>query len=101
MPPVIRSEQAEQDVADILAYLGERNPDAADRLAEAIDARCARIANFPEIGRSRDDLAPGLRSVVIDRYVLFYRASEEAISMVRVLHGARDIDRIMRASDPE
>jgi len=53
---------------------------------------------FPLLGRAREELAPGLRSVAIERYVLFYRVSETAVTIVRILHGARDINRIMKGN---
>jgi toxin ParE1/3/4 len=43
------------------------------------------------MGRARDDLAPGLRSVVAGKYLVFFRASDAAIEVLRVIHGARDI----------
>jgi plasmid stabilization system protein ParE len=41
MPPVVRTEQAEDDLTAILEYLDERNPSAAERLATAINGRRA------------------------------------------------------------
>ena len=43
------------------------------------------------LGRSREDLAPGLRSLPLGRYVIFYQVISDAIAIVRVLHGARDL----------
>jgi toxin ParE1/3/4 len=99
MPPVVRTEQAEADLAAILEYLDERSPAAADRLAAAIDHRCELLGQLPQMGRLRDDLMPGLRSIVIERYVLFYRSSPSAVEVLRILHGSRDVDSIMRADD--
>jgi len=42
--------------------------------------------------RCRDELAPGLRSLPVGNYVVFYRGREGGIEVIRVLHGARDID---------
>ena len=45
------------------------------------------------MGRSREDLRPDLRSVIVDRYVIYYRVvGEERIEAVRLLHSARDIE---------
>jgi toxin ParE1/3/4 len=96
MLPVVRTDQAETDLAEIFDYLDEHNTQAAERLAEAIDERCRLLSQFPEMGRSREELAPGLRSVVIEPYVLFYRVTATAVEVLRILHGARDIDTIMR-----
>lgn len=96
MLPVVRTEQAETDLADILGGLDERNPRTAERLAAAIDARCNFLGQFPQAGRTREELAPGLRSIVIDHYIVFYRVTPSSVEVLRVLHGARDIDTIMK-----
>jgi toxin ParE1/3/4 len=46
------------------------------------------------IGRSRDELAPGMRSFPVGRYVVFYLPLDDGIDVVRVLHGARDIETV-------
>ena len=48
------------------------------------------------MGRTREELRPGLRSIVIEQYVLFYRATATAVEVHRILHGARDIDTTMK-----
>jgi toxin ParE1/3/4 len=46
------------------------------------------------MGRARDDLAPGLRSLVVQsKYLIFYRVLDKKVQVMRILHGARDIDR--------
>ena len=45
------------------------------------------------MGRSREELGPGLRSFGVGRYVIYYRVlGEEHIEAVRFLHSARDIE---------
>ncbi len=44
------------------------------------------------MGRRREELAPALRSFPAGNYVIFYRPVREAIQIIRVLHGARDIE---------
>ena len=84
---------------EILAYLEERSPAAAQRLAAAIDAQCELLSHVPLKGRPRDDLASGLRSVVVEKYLLFYRVTDAAVLVLRILHGRRDIDSIMKDDD--
>lgn len=91
MRAIIRTPQAEQDTDDILDRLSARNPATAARFAAEVAARCALLAGQPNMGRPRDDLSPGLRSVVIDRHILFYRATDDAVTVVRILHGSQDI----------
>jgi toxin ParE1/3/4 len=96
MLQVIRSELAERDLEAILDHLDERSPRAAERLAARIDEKCRLLGEFPGMGRAREELARGLRSVVVEQYVVFYRVAPEAVQIVRILHGKRDIDTIMK-----
>jgi toxin ParE1/3/4 len=101
MPQVIRTGQAERDLEEILAYLDARSHSAAERLATAIDERSRLLGEFPGMGRSRDELLPGVRSIAIGRYVLFYRVTQNAVEVLRILHGARDLEAIMKAEGPQ
>jgi toxin ParE1/3/4 len=96
MLSVVRTDQAETDLAEILDYLEERSPQAAERLATAIDDRCGLLSQLPLLGRTREELGSGLRSVVVEQYVLFYRVTAIAVEILRILHGARDIDTMMK-----
>jgi toxin ParE1/3/4 len=96
MLSVVRTDQAETDLAEILDYAEERSPQVAERLARVIDDTCTLLSQLPLMGRTREELSPGLRSVVIEQYVLFYRATATAVEVVRILHGARDIATIMK-----
>jgi toxin ParE1/3/4 len=60
-------------------------------LIHVIVSRFVKLANLPDLGRLRRDLAPHLRSHPIGRYVIFYRSTNHGIEIVRVLHGARDL----------
>ena len=46
---------------------------------------------MPEMGRSREELAPGLRSVTAGNYLLFYQPIDDGILVIRVAHGSRDL----------
>jgi plasmid stabilization system protein ParE len=60
MLPVIRTDRAEADLDDILNYLDALSPPAAERFAAKVDQRSAQLGHFPELGRLREELAPGL-----------------------------------------
>jgi toxin ParE1/3/4 len=44
------------------------------------------------MGRKRDDLAKGLRSFPVGKYLIFYHLVKGDIEIARVLHGSRNID---------
>jgi toxin ParE1/3/4 len=53
------------------------------------------------MGRARDELSPGLRSMPFGRHVIFYETMADGIDVVRVLHSARDIDAAFEKDSPE
>lgn len=91
MASVRRSALAERDLLEIWSFIARDNPGAADRFLDLVGEKCELLANSPEIGRRRDDLAPSLRSFPVGRYVIFYRPAERGIQVVRVLSAYRDI----------
>ncbi len=95
MPRLRLSETAEFDLIDIWDYVARDNPRAADRYIDAVYAHCRELAESPTVGRLRPDLAPGLRSSPFRSHVVFYEVSDDAVDVVRVLHGARDIPVIL------
>ena len=76
---------------DIWTYIARENPAAADRLLDRIDAKCRLLAENPRLGPDRSDIRPGLRYFIVGRYVILYRAVEDGVEIVRVVHGARDL----------
>ncbi len=83
--------QARRDVDDIWDYVAVEDREAASRLIESIYTTSRRLADFPESGPARPDIAPGVRSVIVGRYLLLYRVGGSSVEVVRVLHSARDI----------
>jgi toxin ParE1/3/4 len=66
----------------------------ADRFAARIDKTFRLLARRPGIGRARPELYSDLRSFVIGKYVTFYLPLKKGIDVIRVLHGARDIETV-------
>jgi len=89
---VTRRPQAELDILDIWVYVAADSVVAADRWLDGLDEKMRLWATQPLMGRARDELAPGLRSLAFGRYVVFYEALADGIDVVRVLHSSRDID---------
>ena len=64
----------------------KRARDFLEGLIEAIE----RLAEFPEMGRTREAFAPGLRSIRHRGYVVFYVLEADAPVIVAVLHERRN-----------
>ena len=84
--------QAEVDILEIWEFIAGDNVAAADKWVDDLDEKMALWATQPMMGRARDELAPGIRSLAFGRYVVFFAPLPDGIDVVRVLHGARDID---------
>ncbi|TWT99176.1 Toxin ParE1 [Botrimarina colliarenosi] len=94
MLPVFHSPRAERDLDAISLHIGEQSPLAAWRLLEAIDDTMRLVAVFPSIGEAVDHLGPGVRRITTGPYLIFFRTSKDAVELVRVLHGSRDIQHL-------
>ncbi len=93
MPQVIQSPEFRQDTDEAWDYFAEDDQDYAERFIRQIADRLMLLARFPHMGRSREELRPGLRSFGVGRYVIYYRVlGEEHMEAVRLLHSARDIE---------
>lgn len=77
---------------EIWAYIAEDSLVEADRWVDRLDERLTLWATQPMMGRSRDELATGIRSFAFGRYVVFFQPLKDGIDVVRVLHSSRDID---------
>jgi toxin ParE1/3/4 len=84
-------------------YVEKANAEVAWRFQSALDESLNRLAIHPELGRLRHfrhpDLA-GIRSFRVDRpfgnLLIFYRASDDTLQVIRLMHGARDLSRRLR-----
>jgi len=88
------SAAAKEDLKEIKNYMTRFSLGAAMRFLDAFEEKSRLLAAFPEMGRIRDELAPNLRSLPIDKYVIMYRSIENGIQVERVLSGYRDFEDI-------
>lgn len=101
MAVVRRSSRAESDLESILDDLDQKNPAVAERYATEFELKGRALAQFPELGRARPEIAPNLRSTLVSPYVVFYRIAGDEVQIVRILHGRQDLRSILRAEDGE
>lgn len=93
MSRVLFSNRALADLDGVWDFIAEDNIRAADETVQKISDRCLSYANQPKLGERRPEIGSDLRSFSVGRYVIYYHATTEGIEVVRVLHGARDVDR--------
>jgi plasmid stabilization system protein ParE len=88
---LIVSPRAFRDTERIKAYLLERNPVAASRVARELEITIDRIMQFPESGQ--DQTKAGVKRAVERRFghLIFYRYSESnaLVEIITIRHGRR------------
>jgi toxin ParE1/3/4 len=68
------------------------NEKQADRYLRDLNAKLVKLKLNPNLGRARDELRPGYRSLAINRHVVYYTVEEPVVRIIRVLHGRMDPD---------
>ena len=65
---------AEGDLIDLWRAIAPDGWSRADDVVDRIKARCDALADLPDAGRPRSELAKGLRSIpTVGPYIAFYR----------------------------
>ena len=92
--------QAREDLDGIWWSIAKDNPDAADRVEAEILATCSRLARYPRIGTRRQDITIlPVRFWTVTRfpnYVVVYRPETAPLNVVAILHGKRDIHKVLK-----
>jgi toxin ParE1/3/4 len=101
MPGLVVAPEARHDLREIRDHIARDNPKAARRVVTRLRGVARLLAGAPAMGRARPELGAHIRSFVADRYVLFYRPLRRAagIEVVRVVHGASDLDAIFSGNE--
>lgn len=88
----MRRPLARTDILEIWDFIADDSVAAAGRWVDRLDDQFRLLATQPMMGRAREELSPGVRSFPFGRYVVFYVPIDDGIDVVRLLHGACDID---------
>ena len=93
---------ADRDLDEQADYLARKAGLAtALRFFEATAATFETLVRMPGMGERRESQVPRLAGLRVSRvtgfenHLVFYRPAEGGIEIVRVLHGARDIDSVL------
>jgi len=90
------TQTAQLDLFEIQDYLNDQSPTAARHVLEGIIAALEDIGESPGHGHLRDDLTDrDLRFKTVFRYQIIYRPDTRPVQIIRVLHGHRDVGRML------
>ena len=91
------SREAERDLEEIFVYWAKRTSlEVADRLIDSIAERFWLLGEYPDAGKSAEDIAPGVKCFPAGKYLIYYRKSGRRAEMLHVFHGAQDRSRAFR-----
>jgi toxin ParE1/3/4 len=83
---------AQRDLDRIHDQISADKPAAALRWVERTRKLFKFLAKNTGVGETRDEIGPGIRSFSHGSYVILFRATTDALEIVRVVHGRRDIE---------
>lgn len=100
MSRVVRSRKAEREIVEIGIWIGKESPAASRRFVVAAERAFALLADMPELGGVCELENPALADLRVwsikgfPKYLILYRPLPDGIEVVRVVYGARDLERL-------
>lgn len=104
MARLLIREQAWSDLEELGAFIAKDNPAAAAEVVRELRRSFELLARMPQLGRAvrniktTEELRMWL-SPAFPNYLIFYCEFLGGVEIVRVLHGARDIQRILESDN--
>ena len=104
---ILLHETARLDINDIADYIARDSLAAADRFVDAVGDAFERLAEMPGMGVRREFNNPRLAGMRMwpvtgfSKHLIFYRATETRLEVIRVLHGSRDLETLFASFEPE
>jgi toxin ParE1/3/4 len=89
------ADPAKRDVKEIKDYIAADNREAAKRLVRALTEKFAFLSQNPTLFAPQVAYG-GLRKCGLGNYLIFYRSVKGGIQIMRVLHGARDLQKLLK-----
>ncbi|MBY8337279.1 type II toxin-antitoxin system RelE/ParE family toxin [Alteriqipengyuania sp. NZ-12B] len=88
--------EAEQDLLAIAEFIGEDNPDRAADYIEEIIGFCTELEDRPLAYRLRHEWGQAVRAARYGSYLVIYECPDDAVLILRILRGRRDVGSILR-----
>lgn len=97
MSRYLLSEEARTDLREVKNYIAEDSIESSRRVVSEFRRAFRQLVKMPGMGHSRGDLtrAP-VRFWRLRSYLIIYRPETQPLEIVAVLHGKRNVKRILR-----
>jgi len=89
---LVLTEIARNDLSEIYDFIATDSPKNAASFISDLTKQIAWIAESDFPGAPRDHVAAGLRAFVYRRRCIYFRLEADTVLILRVVHGARDVD---------
>ena len=91
------TENGKHGLHSIARFIAEQNQsiERALQVINRIEEKCKLVAEFPASGMARPDLGDGLRSTLVDNFVIIYRPLTKGMRILLVAHGHQDLPSVL------
>lgn len=91
---------AMRDLESIADYMAtQASLSQAERFLAQAEQKFVKLARFPNLGRARDEILPGMRSLPLDNYLILYVSTAAGVDILRVVSGYRDLTALFTDSE--
>jgi toxin ParE1/3/4 len=96
MVEVVFRQRAWRDLERIEKRIRDEDPGAAERFRANVLRRIGLLERFPEAAQPRPKFGRDIRTIPIGRYIIILRVIVPKVTVLRILHGARDLPGLLR-----
>ena len=96
MADVIFRRAALRDLDRIVLRIAIDDPGAARRFRDRMLDRIDVLRTLPESAQPRPEFGADIRTIPIGRYIVFVRVTIRKVTILRIIHGARDLPRLLK-----
>lgn len=90
------TDEAEADLEHVGDVIAADNPGRSVTFVRELVMRCERLADMPRrFGLVAGHEDSGIRKLVHSGYLVFYRIDEAQITVIRILYGTMDYEKIL------
>ncbi|MGH9793877.1 MAG: type II toxin-antitoxin system RelE/ParE family toxin [Candidatus Acidiferrales bacterium] len=90
----------QQDLQDIVEYIGRDSHLYAAATADRIFRAVRRLARHPRLGRMAPEYRdPSVRELILSPYRVVYRVLRSRVGVIAIVHGNRDLLARLRNAD--
>ena len=95
---IVVSAEASKQLGDLYDYIAAAaSPPTALRFTDAILDQLEKLRDFPNVGSSREDILPGLRTIGYRRRVtIAFVVEPTEVLVVGIFYGGQDFEAVLR-----